>query len=346
MELTLHKYSVEKTEIFDIECPLKMILDLKIQDNVVFAMNEQSKEWEAMPIAMISEMEDLLAHLESFNYPTATKRENMIFEEQYDIATGFIKAFKDEDGDLTVTYRQTPKPRIEVDEDAAFGMSLDDHPANMPVKHPVNHWETQSQGADETGAYKALLHPSNTEVNEIGSLNGAKNASVANAVEDLYITTDPKVKRYRKAPLPVHKMIIPDESLATVPRPANKKRAAIKTAICLDSTLPKYYKKRPLVNAAVNRRYAAIRAIFLAMKNSSAHKQVIPTPVSYIKRKLAIAKEYIDPDLLINSIRYNIRNKIKNAPESNFYLEPLDMNARGGPMAGKKGMEIKWTKKK
>ncbi|KAI4291345.1 hypothetical protein PAPHI01_0619 [Pancytospora philotis] len=292
-----------------------MIAELKIEDGVVLATNGESGDWAVAQTSMIPELEELLRRLQTAVYPAKTRRENVSFDRACDIASGSIKAFKDEDGDFTVTYEQTAQPSIVVDEDAAFGLGA---AAEIPEQEfAVNHWGT-AKSKELADASKAKAVP------KAAQKTAVKPDAFEDALSDLHIRR-PGADGGREPP--VGQFAVALEKEAPLRTPESKKRAAVKrTADHMVAPAP-CYKKRPARDSKPSnlRFISGVRTLLLnsncKKRRKNAANRGANEPVSFISRRLACASRNIDPRLFINSIRFNRKRNNRSVFESNFHLE-------------------------
>lgn len=121
-------------------------MGLKTENNVTYITDDSTQEWIAAPTTIIHELERLLHKLEVFNYPKVSIKENIIFEVRHDLGTTSVRAFKDEDGDFTLSCQHKDEPIITLNEDAAFGFDVE-------KEHAVNYWQSAKKSYDNESLY-------------------------------------------------------------------------------------------------------------------------------------------------------------------------------------------------
>ncbi|ORE00130.1 hypothetical protein A0H76_2175 [Hepatospora eriocheir] len=107
---------------------------LKIEKDTVYHLNEDN-EWVETPITYIPIIESIKLRLERFNFPLKTKREDYIFEKEHNTGKSKIKAYKDNDGEMTIILdNAVSKSGIkEFDEDVAFQSDFNSKPSRSAV---------------------------------------------------------------------------------------------------------------------------------------------------------------------------------------------------------------------
>lgn len=131
------------------------IAGLRMEGGAVLRLNDQTQDWESAPTSMVPQIEELLRRLEASEYPETTVRENAILKRERDIGIGSVESFKDEDGDLTVTYLSVPKPDAEINEDAAFGLEPVDESPSFGGDAGGGHSHENVSNAPDASAKKA-----------------------------------------------------------------------------------------------------------------------------------------------------------------------------------------------
>ncbi|KAL6122688.1 hypothetical protein NUSPORA_00217 [Nucleospora cyclopteri] len=142
------------------------ITGLKIEDDVLYHSQEQGHKdvWEETPIDMIEEIEKLAKELERITYPSKTRRENVVFENEIDLGSGTVKFFKDKDGDVTYTYQNEDKSDLVLNEDDAFGINFT---SNKSKEVETNCWARKADDLknieDNRNLYNQELKQSQSE---------------------------------------------------------------------------------------------------------------------------------------------------------------------------------------
>lgn len=126
-----------------IENPM-ILKGLKMENNTVFTLNDSTGEWETGSESTIPVLESLLKRLEKVKYADKNIKENVIFDQEYNIGIGSVKSFKDEDGDLVYQVNNGVKKQkiMKVDEDLDFGYFGDSQTTefNKEKNGSINFW--------------------------------------------------------------------------------------------------------------------------------------------------------------------------------------------------------------
>lgn len=290
---------------------LDAIAGLKIEGNTVLSLNQQTQDWECAPTALIPQLEELFRRLESFDYPETTVRENIIFEKEHDIGTASVKSFKDEDGDLTVTYQCLSKPDIEINEDAAFG--IEPQGARRDSQECVSHWELNPERVSPTRMPDG--NPSDSPL-----MRPIKDAAITEALEDLRVF-EAEAKRKKHLYEGISNESTPAKASKRTARKSVSFQDAAKFGCC--------FQKRPIRNnrTSLDVFIEQMKRIFLEAgysRGGPQKKGENRDRVSFISKKYHLKNPSGDSSLFINMLKSNRKNEIRDTLEENFYLERVD----------------------
>lgn len=306
-----------------------MLLGLKLEEGMPFVLDEKTKDWIPAPTSAIPEMDALLRRMEQFSYPSRTVRENIILEKEFDIGTGRVKSFQDEDGDLTVVFRHLPRHSEHIDEDAAFGLGVSS--AILPSTNTASEGWPVQQG----------LGASPVQTPSMGSALEAceswfQEASTSAALEDLELIEragmSPKKVRAGETENEPHPETRPPSADSSFLPPAPPKVRAAKKTHSLPSTerAVRLFKKRPAssIERLADAKKSGMRTLLLRAEPYSGSRDSgarEPGPrISFIAKNTQLAGSKEDSVLLTSMIRFNKMNNVRGVFEENFYLVPLD----------------------
>lgn len=111
---------------------------LKIENDKLYCYNDASNTWEEASVALIPALEELFKYLEGVIYPATSSKEDLILKDQYDIGTGKVMTYKDQDGDMQMTFEADLSAGFVINEDEAFGIPASTK--QMAETEPINHW--------------------------------------------------------------------------------------------------------------------------------------------------------------------------------------------------------------
>lgn len=320
-----------------------VLAGLKIEDDKLFTLEENDKDWADADIGMIGQIENLLKKLENCKYPDKSKREDIMFDREYVLGSAYVKASKDEDGDFTVHYKQDAKPIYEINEDAAFGLDM-----GQPIQSdPVNSWEREKMSKKAK-----LLDKSKTVANsrhKKESINEVVNAEESD--ESSEKTTEPNKKGKPSEPIkkgktsePIKKVFSKNNILENLAElslfvtnqckvtKAGTKRSARKSTAEVSVKSP--YKKRDseIKSDMGSELWRSIRTALANIKYKNLDdidisKKLKEEKISFISKKYNRKNILGDSSFFISNLRYHAKFKISDVFESNFYLIEL---SKGG----------------
>lgn len=346
------------------------IAGFKIENGDVYVFNSTTSEWEQMPTTLIPEMEQLLRWLEEFDYPKATIREDVSFEKEHDIGTGLVRSSKDQDGDLVYTYKQNSKPCIEIDEDAAFGIAWDEEACKLQKSLPINNWgetkknkQAENEGRQIKAGKPIDRQPASIKLKKIskkyrpdkfirqsqGNTTGKsdydapdngpeahatnqKEAIIRNLQElNVYVgAVQPKKKRRSIKDIsdacPHELQSVATQITGGAPAAANapEKTRRIKKRMTKNSSAPLAMLRNGIRHMLLKNEGTA-----LEKEADAGTEDQVPGTISFISKKHRFRS--IDPAILINGIRYNMRYKVPGSFELNFCIEMLSSDSEDRP---------------
>jgi len=152
--------------------------ELKIDNNVVYTTDKQSKKWVEATSSILDGIKRLANRLVNIKYSGKNTYDNIVFEKEVIVGAGSVKSFKDNDGDFTIMYKGVAsKNQEKFNEDEAFGINDTFERVAITTNlldRPVNHWGG-SEAKGESAA-KSVAQGGNRKTKEIEPRSGSKKA--------------------------------------------------------------------------------------------------------------------------------------------------------------------------
>lgn len=283
------------------------IRGLKIENDVVFCQKKAEGDWERANTGLIPELERLLRKFEIIDYPNSTKREDIMFEKEFDIGVGRVKSYMDEDGDLVYSFKQENiLVDVKLDEDAEFGLTSNSQSHNEKTtddsRKLKNSWSRQP----------SIISGENSIISPIESKTLSK-------VND---KLEPKKDNRRVldlssfSPLKLIKAKQVEKSI---------KKSRLKTIIVKPIIeIPTYqFLKRDFL---CKKEHRVFLYLDFMVKNTSKYIDIqYSNPycpkISFIRKSKINVRKNINIALYFASNTFNHLNNLRPLPDSKFYLE-------------------------
>lgn len=283
------------------------IKGLKLEENKVFVVNDETKEWKKADGSAIKELEKILYGIENTVFAKKDIKENVIFENEFKIGIGSVKSHKDEDGDLVYTFQKESNNQVEINEDFEF-WSQPGKSNNKEEK--INLWaDTISKDRERIDDIRGKM--SNLVSNPDASQN---NKSAGQSIKSL---DRPTIQNRRAASSQVSNEI---EDIKE--RKQNECKAMEN-----NYKPPEYtFSKRKLRTKEFTVSKRALREMLLEFKNIKIqdYERSAKKVIRFVKKTSLDTLSRKDGGLQKAIMRYNKIHCIEDTLESKFYLQVSD----------------------
>ncbi|ELA42475.1 uncharacterized protein VICG_00574 [Vittaforma corneae ATCC 50505] len=283
---------------------------LKVEDNSVLVSNESNGKLIIADQSHISSLESLLERIEKHKFAKKNKRENIVFEKEFDVGAGSMKSYRDQDGDFVCTYQMKIKSTpIEINEDYDFELE-----SKKECKGQSNLW-----GSDKDEPVPLPFTKRGKEIKE----EGDEDFLISN-IQDLRVMhrNPPKADEERISSREVYDI--------SFHRPGSSEshnqietKFAVPRAVVTKHTPPDYkFQKRPIPNCMTNkmRVFSVMLRELRTYKPTNIFTTGLSNLISFAKKDKWRPSNRMDGEFFKAIFRYNRLYGIEGTVERNFYL--------------------------